>query len=1657
MSAAAEILPHMQELYDRAQYPAAYEAGKPLGPLKSWPGTTARLLAARLAMQLGAPRLARALIFTTWRQAPQDPEACFFYAHDLTQRGGPWRGWRFLQEVGEMPAAPRVLRAQWFGLHAICLAVLRDFGRAEQWMERAEELASDDPFVWVQRSVVLGCEDRCEEALAAALGARELRPWYRPAVEATVEQLLQLDRQQEALELLDQANQRLTSGLLVWRQAGLLADMERFEETWSLCAKIAELLPLMEKRAVQELAGLRAHTAYCCGKLEEALRFSREAESPFFEQMAQRLESGQVGCRKLLPVPFVRQHHKTCAPATVVSLSRYWDKPADQLQVAREICYGGTPAHEQRSWAERNGFRVREFRVTWESAVALIDRQVPFAMQLSTADWAHLLAVIGYDSRLRTLLVRDPARPGLGEFGADKLLEESRATGPRGTAMVPREKGALLDGLELPEEEIYEQLDRVACCLRSHQGEEARQVVEKLERDHPGHRLCIEARARLASYDGDPATGLKCTERLLEQFPDAAMFRMLMLSFLTELARREQRLELLREACHGPHTAVVYWQRYAAELSDDARQHPQAAYWLRRAIRADPTAGENYRLLGNIQWTRQRREEALGLYRFGACLEETDEQCAHTYFVASHHLRRTEEALGLLRDRFERYGGQSGWPARTLGWALLHLDRFEEMFALLQAALRLRPDDGDLLLFAAEMHASCAQEARAGELLEAARSVAHPHQWLRTAAELARRRGELETARRYWCQLVEAEPLALDAQRTLARLLFETQGTDAAAEHLQGVVGRFPHSYGLRVALIEYLREADPAAWESAIRQLLEIHPADAWTHRELACALAASGRFDEALASAEEARRLDPSAPNGYVIAGHIFHDLDRQDEARQSYRRAIRLSVDEEAAIAGLIAACRTRQQREDELMFVYEELVRQVIFGDGLLSFREYAAGTLEPETLLEVFREALDVRPDLWHAHCALIRQLTAMGRTDEALARAARAAEQFPLLPRIWLELAAVRWARGELAEEIEVLIRAVELNPSWDASVRALADAHQRAGDPEKARKALQRALASEPANPILHRSLAGVLRKLGDLEGALDHWAKAVRIEPSFLDAWSELQHWASESSRPELPRQLARQLVGDRPYDRWCWFLLADVLDAPDERGESTDALQRVLELDPRMIPAHQLRIRRLLEDGQPDEARAACHPAVFGDAPPPILRLEAARVEGRCGRLQQAIEQCRAIVDDDPAFLPAWNYLAECSADTGQDQQFLEAAEQVVRLEPDDPVSWGCLGAARIQTGNRQRAKEALARAIEMAPGYEFAAVELFGMQLEDGQTQQALRTLEATAAHLRPPLVCELRARSAAATNDAQGAEEALRELCRDPGEEGANLLGAVSALAKAEMAETIDAVLRPELDRPDTLRAVGNGWAAARIGVNLVADCISWLEHNGEAGACWWGVAEEVLCELAERSDRAEVVRMLKRHGERLRAHNATWSAMGHALTQIGDPPKAVRWMGDWNSRQELAPRHLFPLAGALWELDRLDEAMQVSRHGVNLPPDPAARYFRLGLAALALVQGDVESAGASLRAANPRSFGAEGFYGALADLIQAAVAELERQPRPSSREIRRALRRAWRGHKSLFLKNRILRRLYRRVLVRHAGDTLTRLWAAGDWLAGLWD
>ena len=1659
----AENLDRIRELYERGLYVRALEEAQRFGPLREWTGGAARALASRLARHLGAPRLARWHILRAWREAPDEPEVRYYYAWHLMERRGPYAAWRFLTRCGDMPQASAEVRSSWYSFHGQVAGQLRDFETAEAWLERAEQAAPESPWVPVARSSVLQDEDRYDEALHAAREGLARRPWYRPAVQAAAHILMHQDREDEALQLLGDSLEHLESGAVAVQLAALQVELQQFAAARETLDVYERLSPLLEPKVGQWLAALRADVAYGLGDIERAIEYSRQTEEGFHTIMAERLaDPARAGAKKvLLPVGFVRQHHMTCVPATLSAISRYWSKPADHLQVAEEICYNGTSAYNERHWADENGWIAREFTVTEQSAIELIDRGVPFTVTTIQPGNAHLQAVVGYDGRRGTLLIRDPSLRNCGEAYADKFVERYRAHGPRGMALVPSEEAHRLDGLDLPDAELWDRLHELDGALIAHDRDKAGEIWRSLEELAPGNRLTFEARRRLAIYDANSHELLEAVERLLQLFPDEQTFQLSRLSTLRDLARRDERLETYRRLCDGKDSHPMFWQQYAQELRPDAREHDRAIWLLQRAIRYWPMEAGSYYILANVLWDQRRFDEALELYRFAACLDDKDEQLAESYFAAARCLRQTDIALGFLENRFERFASRSSFPARTLAWAYRRLERAEDALRVIDEALKRRPDDGELMLHAADSHCatSDALNDRAAECLESARNKTPRARWLRSAARLAAARGSLAESLALWREVLELQPLAMDTHGNVAQLLAETEGTQAALDHLRQATETFPTYYPLHELYIQWLRDEPPDAAEPVIRHLIERNPADAWARRELGFLLARQRRLQEAWAEAEAAFKLDPTNASYYHLVGETRALQGNLAEARTAYREAIRLSVDNEYAIAQLIRCCDNVAERREALAFVREELVRQVIFGEGLLSYREHAAGTLDPEELLASLREGLQARPDLWHAWSAVIQQLLALDRLDEAAELARQATERFPLLPRLWFDRAQVCRARLDRDGEVAALQSACQINPAWGTIARALSEAHERRGDREAARHVLEQVAARDPLDAMNHGCLADLLWRTGEREQALTRVEHAVQIAPGYTWAWNALRDWSHELGCPERSIEVARRVVERRSGETRSWLILARVLNGPEHLEERLTALDRAVALNPRCVDAYDLKAFLLAQAGRFDEALATCRPAIWPEHPPVELRAREAWIAAEQGRIEDAIAAMRAAVADEPNFYGGWHRLADWLRERQDAAAYLEAAKALVRIDPQYELSYGYLGEALLLNGDRRGAREAYRRAFELAPTYEFAGFSLFDLQLEDEQLDDAEKALGVLRAHVGGAFTAAREIQLARRLGDRVLVRQKFEEICRSNHESPWPLQEAVNEVYRAGWPEIASDVLGEALNAPDVNPQVGDQWVRVRVHegdwnchtrLNELAQrgeigrqaTYTWLELAAQAGAPGNGSA------WSRTSARRRIGAFISANREWLRADTFFWGTVGYALTMMKQYHAAAEWMADWRDRADAEPWMLANAAEGLREAGQTAEAAEVSRFALSLPADNGTPLHHLWLASDEVLAGELDSARSRLVGVDPTALDED--YRFLHMLISTMLEFAEAPAADRRRALRAARQRllaASSGYAALS-REKARRRFYRSCVRQIAAQSgaAARLW-----------
>jgi protein O-GlcNAc transferase len=161
-------------------------------------------------------------------------------------------------------------------------------------------------------------------------------------------------------------------------------------------------------------------------------------------------------------------------------------------------------------------------------------------------------------------------------------------------------------------------------------------------------------------------------------------------------------------------------------------------------------------------------------------------------------------------------------------------------------------------------------------------------------------------------------------------------------------------------------------------------------------------------------------------------------------------------------------------------------------GLAAHR---AGNLEEAA--ELYRQAIDLRPDFVEAYSNYGLVLSQLGRLADAAAVYERALQIKPDYVSALINLGALLRDHGRPAESLPYLERAAALAPNSPAAHGNLGNALKDEGRLDEAIASYQRALELDPNSPGLHNNLGLVLQKMGDISAATRSFRRAVSLRP--------------------------------------------------------------------------------------------------------------------------------------------------------------------------------------------------------------------------------------------------------------------------------------------------------------------------------------------------------------------------------------------------------------------------------------------------------------------------------------------------------------------------------------------------------------------------------
>jgi len=1022
-----EILDELDELILKDQMLTVWKKIEHLKPLAEWkPGRQLRT-AALIASRLGNRRLANVLDYLNHRVDRENPKWALYYQFiRINYTILP----EVIKTVDELlnkyrDSMDAELLADYLVYKAWLLASLKDFHRADALIAEAKEVAPEYSWVYVEASDILEKQDRYEEANEEADKALELRPNYHAAVLRKEMVLFHLNRDDEAIALLEKVNADSEHGIYGIRLQYRYSEREDTDKMLWALAEFEKYSPLKGKKDKRWLAGRQGDCYYLMGDLERAMSCYAKFDKGFYKKLHSNLEKNiDVDCsRKKLDVAFVRQHDMTCAPATLAALSQYYGEPKDHLEIADAICYEGTPWHKERSWAEENGFSVYEFKFTEAVTKALIDRELPFTLGTHAVTSAHLQACIGYDDRLGVAIIRDPTHRHYGEMLFENLIEQHPVYGPRGMLFVPKNKVHLLEDVEFEDSMIYDARHQMMLAIDVHDEikmQEAISTMKAIAEDHP---LVINSEIRLAYYRNNFQLVHELYEKLHQRFPkDGGLEFDYYHSSLRQSTRAEQ-LKIALKAVDNESVDPVFYAELGDLYSEDMRELDKAEFYLNKSARY---TFSNARSMASLSICKYRKNELL-------------------------------EAL-----EFRRYAScqSPGWEGKSAPWITLSqayekINDDKSARGALLNALEKFPEDGELLVHIAMSCHSWGQGDEAEAYLDRAKEFLSEEDWNAASGRLARNLGNRAKALRHYRRVTVLNPTSYAGHQQYSDLLEEDFGEQYALKYIADVVSKNENNIQLLELQAMKLSRASDEKAGAVLNKILSIEPNNMWALREQALVYEQDGNIEAAITSAKLAVEKQPNqCENSGVLAG-IYARNEQRDEAVEKFKEAILLDADYTYAITQWVDLLDNSNEKLEAINFYEKQLWAQEVVGGTIHDFRELAYRYVEPEDLLSKLQLFREKHIGEWAAWTAEKNQLIDMDRGNEALTLMEEATERFRYIPRIYIEKGSVHKFLGDNQNNIACLEKALDLSPSWDWVARELAEAYEFGGDYTKAQGVL--------------------------------------------------------------------------------------------------------------------------------------------------------------------------------------------------------------------------------------------------------------------------------------------------------------------------------------------------------------------------------------------------------------------------------------------------------------------------------------------------------------------------------------------------------------------------------------------------------------------------
>jgi tetratricopeptide (TPR) repeat protein len=363
---------------------------------------------------------------------------------------------------------------------------------------------------------------------------------------------------------------------------------------------------------------------------------------------------------------------------------------------------------------------------------------------------------------------------------------------------------------------------------------------------------------------------------------------------------------------------------------------------------------------------------------------------------------------------------------------------------------------------------------------------------------------------------------------------------------------------------------------------------------------------------------------------------------------------------------------------------------------------------------------------------------------------------------------------GRLDQAARVYESILARQPDHADALHLLGVTALQQGNPSRAVELIGRAIAVNPTAAAFHCNLAEAYRALGQLDRAAGCCQLALRLQPDYPEAANNLGLILQAQGKGQAAVAQFREALRLRPDAAMVHNNLGNALRLQGDKAQALASFRLALQIDPTLAEAHSNLGQLSLELRRLDEAARHCREAVR-------LRPDFAEAHNNLGnvlREQGQLREAKGCYAEalriNPGLALTYNNLGQALQEEGKLDDAIAWYEKGLQLEPDSARMHCNLASALEEQEKHQEAIDRYAMALRFDPGYAEAHNGLGFVLHEQGHFEEAKARFRA-AIRLQPDLAaahCNL-GTVLEVLNEFDAAQRCFREALRhDPNHAGA---------------------------------------------------------------------------------------------------------------------------------------------------------------------------------------------------------------------------------------------------------------------------------------------